>query len=146
MGNKPLTLTHHSALMKINQPGLLSGTTTRLGGSRATTPSGEADQRAAETIRSVINSIYTSVLNSEQSEQGLRDCGVAASGAFAMYYASLLLVSHGAGVLKDAEWLQKVEAFKIALARYTGRWKVAERYVESVSIALSTQLGTLQIP
>jgi len=79
-----------------------------------------------------------------------------------MYYASLLLISHGDGVLQDSEWLQKVESFKSTLERFTSRWKIAgrlllvfayverlnadymrykERYVESINIALANRLG-----
>jgi hypothetical protein len=148
--------------MKINQPGLLSGAMggSVSGSSRATTPGSDTnDKRPVETIRSVISSIYSSALNTEQTELGLRNGSVAASGAFAMYYASLLLISHGAGVLQDAEWLQKVEAFKSTLARFAMRWKIAgefvshpgselrmltgdtEKYVDSIHIALGSRLG-----
>ncbi|KAK0631715.1 hypothetical protein B0T14DRAFT_559472 [Immersiella caudata] len=120
--------TNFIALMKINQPGLLPGA---MGGSasgsrRATTPGSDTnDKRPVETIRSVISSIYSSAVNTEQTELGLRNGSVAASGAFAMYYASLLLISHGTGVLQDGEWLQKVETFKSALARFAMRWNIA---------------------
>jgi len=120
-----------SALMKINQPGLLSGATggSTSGGSGSTTPGADGNEkRPVETIRSVISSIYSSALNVEQTELGLRGGTVAASGAFSMYYASLLLLSHGAGVLQDGEWLQKVETFKSTLGRFAMRWKIAGEF------------------
>lgn len=152
--------------MKINQPGLLAGvigSSASASSSSVTTPGADPnDKRPVETIRSVISSIYSSTLNADQTEQGLRIGAVAACGAFSMYYASLLLISHGDGVLQDSEWLQKVESFKSTLERFTSRWKIAgrlllvfayverlnadymrykERYVESINIALANRLG-----
>ena len=112
--------------MKLHQPGLLSGGIRGSASGWATTPgSNTDDKRPVETIRSVISSIYSSVLNTKQTELGLPNDGMAASGAFAIYYASLLLISHGADVLQDGEWLQKVETFVSALARFSMRWKIA---------------------
>lgn len=115
--------------MKINQPGLLAGAlsgTAPSGSGGATTSSGDPnDKRPVETIRSVISSIYSSALNTEQTDVQLRTGCLAPCGAFSIYYAALLLISHGPGVLQDAEWLQKVEGFKTTLERFAARWKVA---------------------
>lgn len=159
--------------MKINQPGLLntSGTTTPTPSTTAlTTPAATADtdRRPVDTIRSVISSIYSSALNSSNSaassaENQLRGGAVAPCGAFSMYYASLLLISHGGGVLGDGEWLGKVEGFVGALEVVGRRWRIAgefffllggcvwgvfadgwtERYVESIRVALGSRLGVM---
>lgn len=124
--------------MKINQPGLLntSGTTTPTPSTTAlTTPAATADtdRRPVDTIRSVISSIYSSALNSSNSaassaENQLRGGAVAPCGAFSMYYASLLLISHGGGVLGDGEWLGKVEGFVGALEVVGKRWRIAGEF------------------
>lgn len=127
--------------MKINQPGLLtststSGTTTPSSSTTAlTTPAATADtdRRPVDTIRSVISSIYSTALNSSNSaassaENQLRGGAVAPCGAFSMYYASLLLISHGGGVLGDGEWLGKVEGFVGALEVVGRRWRIAGEF------------------
>lgn len=168
--------------MKINQPGLLntSGTTTPTPSTLATTTptpaAADTDRRPVDTIRSVISSIYSSALNSSAvastsssaaaaEQHQLRGGGaVAPCGAFSMYYASLLLISHGGGVLGDAEWLGKVEGFVGALEVVGRRWRIAgeffflllwcgggghwltgcaERYVESIRVALGSRLGVM---
>ncbi|KAK1755262.1 hypothetical protein QBC47DRAFT_212792 [Echria macrotheca] len=141
--------TNFIALMKINQPGLLSGvisgSASTSSSSGRTTPSAAEsnDKRPVETIRSVISSIYnSSALNAEQTDLQLRNGYMAPCGAFAIYYASLLLISHGPGVLQDPEWLQKVEGFKTTLEKFATRWKIAERYADSIGIALGTRLGS----
>ncbi len=114
------------ALMKINQPGLLSGAASVAGaGHSGTTTPDPHDVRPIETIRSVINSIYSRALDMEQTEPRLVAGGMASGGAFAMYYASLLLISHGSGVLQDREWLEKVEGFVRTLELFSRRWKIA---------------------
>lgn len=85
------------------------------------------DPRPVETIRSVINSIYGSALNPERNVM-LQNGLVAPCCSFSMYYASLLLISHGAGVLQDGEWLQKVEVFKTALEMTRTRWEIAGEF------------------
>lgn len=115
--------------MKINQPGLLGGPisgSVSSGSSGTMTPGADPnDKRPVDTIRSVINTIYNSALNTEQTEHQLRTGASAPCSAFSMYYASLLLISHGAGVLQDGEWLRKVEVFKSTLERFGTRWKIA---------------------
>ncbi|KAK3341289.1 hypothetical protein B0T25DRAFT_336947 [Lasiosphaeria hispida] len=149
--------TNFIALMKVNQPGLISGSTVPSGATTPTTTTttmtgtslldpasataGNNDPRPVETIRSVISSIYSASLNTEQAEPRLRNGGVAPCGAFSMYYASLLLISHGGGVLQDGDWLRKVEGFKRTLEAFGRRWKIADRYVESINIALGNRLG-----
>ncbi|KAK0746420.1 hypothetical protein B0T18DRAFT_390872 [Schizothecium vesticola] len=153
--------TNFIALMKINQPGLLSpnsGTTTPSSTATAiitttAAPPTDTDRRPVDTIRSVISSIYSSALNSssaassdqQQQEPRLRAGAVAPCGAFSMYYASLLLISHGGGVLRDPEWLAKVEGFVGALEALAKRWRIAERYVESIRVALGSRLGVMQM-
>ncbi|KAK3329529.1 hypothetical protein B0H66DRAFT_526913 [Apodospora peruviana] len=126
--------TNFIALMKVNQPGLLAGAS-------ALPSVGTTDVRPIETIRSVIDSVCSAALTVEQSGLGLSHGGFAPCGAFAAYYAALLLISHGDGVLHDSEWLLKVESLKKTLESLCGRWTIAEKYLESVNIALSNRLG-----
>lgn len=105
--------------MKFNQPDLFGGV-----GPMATPDPSLA--RATETIRTVINVIQDEVANLAQSGDRLVSTGaLAPSWAFAMYYAALLLVSHGPGALQDAHWLSKVERLKSALDTISRRWKIA---------------------
>ncbi|KAK3393696.1 hypothetical protein B0H63DRAFT_516866 [Podospora didyma] len=118
------------ALMKLNQPGLLAGLPI----------SDPNDTRPVETIRSVIKYIYNTSIN-VMSETRLNNGAIAPSAAFSLYYAALLLISHGDGVLEDTEWHQKLESLKRCLEAYATRWKLAEKYLESINIALSNKLA-----
>ncbi|KAK0734308.1 hypothetical protein B0T26DRAFT_64377 [Lasiosphaeria miniovina] len=120
--------TNFIALMKLNQPGLLAGFPTD-------------NAQPIETIRSVIKSVYSTALNNAASTSRLSNGGVSPCGAFALYYASLLLISHGEGVLEDAGWLQKVEVLKKSLEWFSARWKLADKYLESLNIALTARLA-----
>ncbi|KAK3694899.1 hypothetical protein B0T22DRAFT_86473 [Podospora appendiculata] len=148
------------ALMKINHAGLLVHVHPHRSGASAVAPAASAsatasDLRPIETIRSVIDSVYS---ESHQQQQALAAATASMSsggsgsatpslrswapcGAFAAYYAALLLISHGDGVLHDQEWLIKVEGLKKTLEIGCRRWKVAEKYLEGVNIALSNRLG-----
>jgi len=103
--------------MKVNQPYLMPG---RL----AQGPSG-VDSRPVETINSVINTVYniSQSLNSTLTFQQLGP--VPPTGAFCMYYASMLLISHGDNTLNDGAWLQKVESFQQTLRMFSKRWRIA---------------------
>lgn len=102
--------------MKLNQPGLLAGASVLPHG-------GAVDVRPIATTRSVINSVCNESLTMAQA--GLNEPGLAPCGGFAAYYASLILISHGDGVLQDSEWLLKVESLKKAMESMSQRWTVA---------------------
>ncbi|KAK1830392.1 hypothetical protein QBC39DRAFT_285634 [Podospora conica] len=159
--------TNFIALMKLNQPGLLATSGTTTPSADTTAAATDTDRRPVDTIRSVISSIYSSALTSTSADEEPRLRVVASCGAFSMYYASLLLISHGGsgGVLRDPEWLAKVEGFRGALEVVARRWGVAgeffalfvvfgggltvstcaERYVESIRVALGSRLGVMQM-
>jgi len=137
--------------MKINQPGLLAGA------SMLPVP-GPTDTRPIETIQHVIDSIYAAAMNLESAPHLSHGNNVAPCGPFAAYYAALLLISHGGGILQDPEWLHKVESLKKYLGFFSMRWKVAgrccqieldtgpytdsrlEKYLESTNLAQNTRL------
>ncbi|KAK4218260.1 hypothetical protein QBC37DRAFT_369207 [Rhypophila decipiens] len=124
--------TNFIALMKLSQPGLLVGASALSQGS-------PSDVGPIETIRYVIDSICSGAVTSEQG--GLIDAGFTPCDAFAAYFASLILISHGDGVLQDPEWLLKVEGLKTFLESVCHRWRTADTYLESVNVALNTRLG-----
>ncbi|KAH8899263.1 hypothetical protein GQ53DRAFT_777020 [Thozetella sp. PMI_491] len=127
--------TNFIALMKINQPYLLAGR-------NAMQSMGQIDPRPIETVRSVINSIYSGAQALiENTGNNNPNGSVAPSGAFGLYYAALLLISHANDVLHDPEWQAKVEVLKSGLEVYSRRWTLAERYLESINLALSNRLG-----
>ncbi|KAK0618404.1 hypothetical protein B0T17DRAFT_509947 [Bombardia bombarda] len=116
------------ALMKLNQAGLLTG-------AGASSSLGPTEMRPIETIRYIIDSICEIALNVDRFGHG------APCGAFAAYYACLLLISHGDNVLQDTQWLFKVENLKKTLSALCRRWKIAEQYLESVNLALNNRLA-----
>lgn len=103
--------------MKLNQPGLLAGASVL-----PHVHGGTVDVRPIATIRSVVDFVCSESLTMEQA--GLNEPGLAACGGFAAYYASLILISHGDGVLQDSEWLLKVESLKKAIESVGRRWTV----------------------
>ncbi len=105
--------------MKINQPYLLAGR-------NALQSMGPIDPRPIETIKSVINSIVSSAQTlTEQTGEHHINGNISPTGAFSVYYAALLLISHGDDVLQEPAWLQKVETLRGALRVYASRWKLA---------------------
>lgn len=113
--------------MKVNQPYLTTG----MGASQG--PPG-VDKRPVETINSVINSVY-SISQSLNSTPGLQELGPdPPTGAFCMYYASMLLLSHGDNALNDRAWLQKVQSFRQTLRMYSKRWRIAGEQLHPLGI------------
>ncbi len=111
--------------MKINQPYLLVGR-------NALQSMGQVDPRPIETVKSVINSIHSGAQTLIENAGSHNINGnVAPSGAFSIYYASLLLISHGDDVLQDADWQSKVKGLMSGLEVYSRRWKLAGRYPRS---------------
>lgn len=101
--------------MKLNQPGLLAGASSVLL-PRGVVGGVAVDVRPIETIRSVIDSVCGEALTMDSP---------APCEGFAAYYACLILISHGDGVLHDSEWLIKVESLKKAMESVGRRWTVA---------------------
>lgn len=107
--------------MKLNQPGLFGG----IGPMPTADPTHTA---AAKMIQLVINFIHGEANSLAGSEERLSAGALAPCWAFAMCYASLLLVSHGDGVLQDADWVLKVDNLRKALKKVSQRWKIAGKF------------------
>lgn len=103
-------------MLKLNQSGLLAGSTgTDL---RFSSP--------VENIRKAIAYLHNEAANLPSFQERLARGRVAPFWAFAAYYASLLLISHGETELQmAADWLQKVIDLKNMLHICAGRWKIA---------------------
>ncbi|KAK0747929.1 hypothetical protein B0T21DRAFT_406490 [Apiosordaria backusii] len=119
------------AMLKLNQPGLRAGSMGT--GPRFSSP--------AEKIRKTIEYLHNEAANLADFQERLARGRVAPFWAFAMYYASLLLISHGETELHTADWLQKVLDMKNLLQICAGRWKIAERYVYLLDQHLRARLG-----
>ncbi|VBB71664.1 Putative protein of unknown function [Podospora comata] len=121
------------AMLKLNQSGLLAGSTgTDL---RFSSP--------VENIRKAIAYLHNEAANLPSFQERLARGRVAPFWAFAAYYASLLLISHGETELQmAADWLQKVIDLKNMLHICAGRWKIAERYAYLLDQQLGVRLGT----
>ena len=101
--------------MKANQPYLLSG---------MVKPQ-EVNTKHINTINSVINSLYQSSQAANSALTAPHPAAVAPAGTFALYYASMLLMSHGDNVLNQPAWLHKVESFQQTLRIANRRWRIA---------------------
>ncbi|KAH8906007.1 hypothetical protein BR93DRAFT_723401 [Coniochaeta sp. PMI_546] len=121
------------ALMKANQPYLLSGMS----------KSQELNMRHVNVINSVINSMYQTSQSVNNPLSAPQLATVAPTGAFALYYASMLLMSHGDNVLNQPDWLHKIESFQQTLRITNRRWRIAARYLSSIDVAFSNRLGRL---
>ncbi|KAK4242707.1 hypothetical protein C8A03DRAFT_40048 [Achaetomium macrosporum] len=120
------------ALMKLNHPGLLGG---------ADPLSLLSDPQAVQRIRVLTTVIHGKAGKLAASEHRLSTGAEAPCWAFAMSYASLLLISHGNGVLQDADWFSRVENLMVSMEKVSKRWIIAERYCETVKIALENRLN-----
>jgi uncharacterized membrane protein len=92
-----------------------------------------------QIIRNITSVILGKAGKLVQSEDQLTSGAIDPSWEFAMYYASLLLISHGDNVLQDMNWAQKVDNLTYALDKVSKRWKIAERHCESVKIKLDNR-------
>jgi hypothetical protein len=101
--------------MKANQPYLLSG---------MSKPQ-ELDHRPVNVINSVINSLYQTSQTVNSSLAVPQLATMAPAGTFALYYASMLLMSHGDNVLNQPDWLHKIESFQQTLRIQNRRWRIA---------------------
>lgn len=88
------------------------------------------------TVIDVIHGKAGKVAQVEELDRGAVD----PSWAFAMCYASELLISYGANTLQDPNWFQKVSDLRAALERVSKRWKIAEEYCRQVTIRLDNRL------
>ena len=125
--------TNFIALMELNQPGL--------GG---TSPMMAQDMdriRAATTIQHIVGFVRDEAVHLAQSTDRLNAGAQAPCWASAIYHASMLLVSHGNSVSQNANWLLTVEQLKSTLDTMSKRWKIAEGYSQSLSIALNNRLS-----
>ncbi|KAK3395625.1 hypothetical protein B0T20DRAFT_487014 [Sordaria brevicollis] len=119
--------TNFIALMRLSQHGILPST-------------GLVDTRSVDTIRSVIESIYTSAQNIEQCGPNYSANLVAPCAPVAAYYAANMLISHGETWLQDNDWLRKVECLKRYTAILGQRWKIADSHTSLTNIALRRRL------
>ncbi|KAK4129206.1 hypothetical protein N657DRAFT_639781 [Parathielavia appendiculata] len=121
------------ALLKLNQPALFGG----IGSIPCVDPT--HDEAARGIIRTVIDVIHDKAGSLAKSQDRLKRGAIGPSWAFAMCYASLLLIHHGDGALQDSGWLDKVRHLKSTLDKVANRWKIAELYCDSVKIALDNR-------
>ncbi|KAK4195830.1 hypothetical protein QBC40DRAFT_15519 [Triangularia verruculosa] len=119
------------AMLKLNQPGLLAGSVGI--GPRFSSP--------AERIEKTIEYFHNEAVNLANFQHRLTRGRVAPFWAFAAYYSSILLISHGEAELHTVDWLQKVLGMKNLLQVCAGRWKIAERYVYLLDQHLRARLG-----
>ncbi len=104
--------------MKLNQPGLFGGLD----------PMSVPDPyhtEAIQRVRNVANVIHGKASKLAESEDRLSGGGVGPCWAFAMSYASQLLIAHGDNVLQDANWFSKVTNLRTALDKLSKRWMIA---------------------
>lgn len=97
--------------MKANQPYLLKPQ--------------ELSMRHVNLINSVINSLYQTSQTTNTALTGPQLATAAPTGTFALYYASMLLMSHGDNVLNQPDWLHKIESFQQTLRIANRRWRIA---------------------
>jgi hypothetical protein len=107
--------------MKANQPYLLS----------AMSKPEELDMKHVNIINSVINSLFQSSQNLNRTMTVPQLETVAPTATFALYYASMLLMSHGDNVLNQPDWLHKIESFQQTLRIHGRRWRIAGEYIRS---------------
>jgi hypothetical protein len=110
--------TDYIALMKLHHPSLF-------GGIGPMSIIGQNNTQAAHDIRVTIEIIHGKAGKLVQSDDLLNKGVVDPSWAFAMCYASQLLIAHGDGTLQDANWFQKVTNLRNALDKISKRWKIA---------------------
>jgi hypothetical protein len=102
--------------MKLNHPGLLGG---------ADPLSLLSDPQAVQRIRVLTTVIHGKAGKLAAAQQRLNTGAEAPCWAFAMSYASLLLISHGNGVLQDADWFSRVENLMGSMGKVSKRWIIA---------------------
>ncbi|KAJ4296979.1 hypothetical protein N0V88_003895 [Collariella sp. IMI 366227] len=121
------------ALMKLNQPGLYAGT----GPNSVPNP---AQAQSVQHIRVVMNVIHGRGRAIDSNDQ-LNLGAVPPCWGFAMGYASQLLIFHADDALQIPNWFVKVEEMRASLEKLSKRWKITERYTESVKIDLDNRLS-----
>ena len=104
--------------MKLNQPGLFGG----LDPMSLPDPS---HTEAIQRVRNVANVIHGKSGRLAESEDRLSSGGVSPCWAFAVSYASQLLIAHGDNVLQDANWFSKVTNLRTTLDKLSKRWMIA---------------------
>lgn len=109
-------------VLKLNQPGLLAATGM---GSMPRLGHGPTFSAPVKRIRDIIELIHSEAANPTRFLEKLALGRIAPCWAFAMYYASLLLISHGESVLRDRAWLHKVGNLRGLLEAVAGKWKIA---------------------
>jgi hypothetical protein len=93
----------------------------------------------ALAILKVIDYIHGKACNLAESEDRLESGTISPCWAFAMSYASLLLITHGDDVLHDAGWLDKVGNLRSALDMVSRRWKIAGEFT-TVGLRVDLQM------
>ncbi|KAK4191818.1 hypothetical protein QBC35DRAFT_486036 [Podospora australis] len=128
-------------VLKLNQPGLLAAAGM---GSTPGLVHGLTSSGPVKRVRDIIDLIHNEAVtrnpasadNPTRFEEKLALGWLAPSWAFAVYHASLLLITHGETPLQDATWLHKVQNLRRLLETIATRWKIAEQYVQSLDQAL----------
>jgi hypothetical protein len=115
------------ALMKLNQPSLFA-----VGPMPVPDPNNVG---LADTIRPIIKFIHDVAVGAARSEARLSAGTLAPCWGFAMYYASMLLITHGDGILQDTSWPRKVEDLKKSLEVFSKRWKIAGESVPTFQVS-----------
>ncbi|KAL2165399.1 hypothetical protein VTH06DRAFT_697 [Thermothelomyces fergusii] len=122
------------ALMKLHQPHM-AGMTAPLA-VLVMDPSHVEDATRMRAIVDVVHGKAGRVAQVEALDRGAVD----PSWAFAMCYASQLLISYGCSTLQDPDWFRKVSDLRAALERLARRWKIAEEYCRQVAADLDNRL------
>jgi hypothetical protein len=107
--------------MKLNYPALLGGFD----------PISIVNQGVVRAIRRVIDDIHGKACNLAESEDRLDRGAISPCWAFAMSYASQLLIAYGDDAFQDAGWLDKVGNLRSALDKLSRRWKIAGEFCHS---------------
>ena len=107
--------------MKLNQPRLF-------GGLDPTSLPDPYHTEAIQRVRNVVNVIHGKASKLAESEVQLSSGGVGPCWAFAVSYASQLLIAHGDNVLQDANWFPKVSNLRTSLDKISKRWMIAGEY------------------
>jgi hypothetical protein len=105
--------------MKLNYPGLVGGI--------VRDPS---HAQAVHVMQHIVNTIASKASKLAEFEDSLNRGAFDPCWAFAMCYASQLLIVHGDnGPLKDDGWFQKVAELKATLDKVSKRWKIAGEFL-----------------
>lgn len=114
------------ALLKLHEPSLAGGLQEpAIVSPLAAASNPGSTQNSVATIASIIATISRISQGMNQKLMTGSLGTLPPTGSFCMYYAATLLIRHGRGVLRDDEWLVKVESLRQTLCMMNQRWKNA---------------------